>query len=161
EVVLCPAVDVVERPVVVNGDVVELRHRQIADELPVASAVETLVDAAVAANEIVIGVLRVDPDAVVVDMLPGFAERTERPATVVGNLNEDIHDIDTISVLWVDDKMGIVLGLLVEAVAFLPGFAAIQRAENASVAVDRLDNSVDAIGIRGRGGEANASEVAP
>ena len=69
EVVLRAAVNVVERFRVVGGDVVELRDRKILFEVPVRAAIETLVNSAVATNQIMIGVGRIDPDVVIVDVL--------------------------------------------------------------------------------------------
>ena len=68
-VVLRAAVDVVEGLRVVDRDPVELRHREVRLELPRRAAVPRLVDAAVVAVQEVVGVLRVDPEGVVVDVL--------------------------------------------------------------------------------------------
>jgi hypothetical protein len=56
EVVLGAAVDVVERRRLVGGDVVELRDRQVVEEAPVGAAVVALVNAAVAADPVEVGV---------------------------------------------------------------------------------------------------------
>ena len=68
-VVLRAAVDVVEGLRVVDRHPVELRHREVRLELPRRAAVPRLVDAAVVAVQEVVGVLRVDPEGVVVDVL--------------------------------------------------------------------------------------------
>ena len=158
EVVLGAAVDVVKRTGVVHGDVVELRDRQIGHELPVGAAVEALVDAAVAAHEIVIVVAGVDPDLVIVDVLPFFAERVQRLATVVGNLQVDVHDVEPVGIPGIDDDVGVILGLGVEVVALLPGGAEVMGAKDAALLVGCLDDGVDQIGIRRGRRQADAAQ---
>ena len=68
-VVLRAAVDVIERRVLADGDVVHLRGGQVGFEDPGGGAVEAFVEAAVAAHQVVIVVLRVDPDFVIVHVL--------------------------------------------------------------------------------------------
>jgi hypothetical protein len=65
-VVLRAAVNVIERRVLVHGHVIKLRNRQIALKLPVLGAVEAFIDAAVAADQIVVGIVRIDPQGVIV-----------------------------------------------------------------------------------------------
>src|SRR5262249_53449447 len=109
-------------------------------------------------NEIVIGVLRVDVNAVVIDVLPALAEVAQVLAAIVGNLDQDTHHVDAVLLLGIDDQVRVVLRLLVEAVAFLPGLA-VGRAENAAVAVDGLDDGIDDVRVGGRDGESDAAEV--
>ena len=73
EVILGAAVHVIEGGGVIDGDIVELRDGQIREELPVGALVERFVDAAVAADEVVVGVVGIDPDFMIVHMLPAFA----------------------------------------------------------------------------------------
>src|ERR1051325_8762546 len=83
EVVLRAAVDVVERLRVVGGDVVKLRHRKVLFEVPVLAAIVTLVNAAVATDEVMIGVRRLDPDVVIVDVLVLLPKTAQRAAAIV------------------------------------------------------------------------------
>ena len=69
EIVLRASEHVVERRRVVGRHIVKLRDRQIVLEVPVRPAIPTLIDSAVAANQIVIVVARIDPDFVIVDVL--------------------------------------------------------------------------------------------
>src|SRR5439155_16719349 len=69
EVVLRATEDVVERRRVVSGHVIELRDRQIVLEVPVRAAIPALVNSAVATNQIMICVVRIDPDFVIVYVL--------------------------------------------------------------------------------------------
>src|SRR5260370_25739579 len=82
-VVLRTAVDVVERLRVIHGNVIELRDRQIGFENPVLALVETLVHDAVAAHQIAIVVLGIDPDLVIVHVLAAAGKRRQRAAAVV------------------------------------------------------------------------------
>src|SRR5882724_10805866 len=68
-IVLRAAKHIVERRRVVSGDVIELRDGQVALEKPIRAAVITLIDAAVAADQIMIVIRWVDPDFVIVDVL--------------------------------------------------------------------------------------------
>src|SRR2546423_5855756 len=68
-IVLRAAKHIIERRRVVSRDVIELGDGQVALEKPIRAAVVTLIDAAVAADQIMIVVRRVDPDFVIVDVL--------------------------------------------------------------------------------------------
>ena len=83
KVVLRAAVNVVERLRVVGRDVIELRDWQVLFEIPVRAAIVTLINAAVATNQVMIGVGGIDPDFVVVDVLRSFTQTSQRAATVV------------------------------------------------------------------------------
>src|SRR5262245_1784227 len=158
-VVLGAAVDVVERCAFIHGDVIELRYWQVGDEPPVGGLVMALVDAAVAADEIVIGVVGVDPQAVIVHVAEFGAEVAQRFAAVVGNLAEDIHEIDALGIFRIDDQVSPVHGLALVLVLTLPGFAGVTGSENAPLLVDRLDDGIDHVGIRRRAGQANAAKL--
>ncbi len=90
-VVLGAAVDVVEGLRVVDRHPVELGDRQVLEEALGRAAVEGLVDAAVAADEEVVGVVGVDPQGVVVDVLVLLADPLEGLAAVDGDLQEGVH----------------------------------------------------------------------
>jgi len=68
-IILRAAEHVVERCRVVDRDVIELGHRKIRFEVPIATAIPALIDAAVAADKIMIIVCRIDPNLVIVDVL--------------------------------------------------------------------------------------------
>jgi hypothetical protein len=72
---------------------------------PVGAAVERFVNAAVAADEVVIRVLGIDPHFVVVHVFPAAGQRAERSAAVVGDLDEDVHHVNAVAVLRVDDDV--------------------------------------------------------
>src|SRR5262249_44790017 len=147
EIVLRAAVDVVERSALVDGDVIELGYGQVGHEVPVGAAVEALVDAAIAADTVVLCILWIDPDNVVVDVAPLLAEAAQRPAAVVAHLHVDAHDVDAVGIFRVDVDAGEVHGALIEVVAPFPGLAAIGRAKHATLLVDGFDAGVDDVRI--------------
>ncbi len=161
-VVLGSAVDVVDGRRVVHVHPVELRHRQVGEEVPGGPAVEALVQAAVAADEVVVGVVGVDPDRVVVHVLVALAEVSPGLARVVRDLQEDVHRVEALGVLRVDEDLLVVhraAGVVVAAL--LPGLAAVRGAEGPARLVGGrgLDESVDGVGL-GRGdGEADAAHL--
>src|ERR1041384_280507 len=69
KVVLCAGEHVVERGRIVSRHIVELRDRQVALEVPVRTAVPTLVYTAVTTDEVMFVVVRVDPDLVIINVL--------------------------------------------------------------------------------------------
>ena len=129
--------------------------------MPGQGAVPALVEAAVAADQVVVGVVGVDPDRVVVDVLVALAEVPPGLAGVVGHLEEDVHRVEPLGVLRVDEDLlvvhrrGAVLG------ALLPGLAPVRRAVGAARlgGGGGLDERVDGVGI-GRGDrEADATQL--
>ena len=95
-VVLRAADDVVERLVVVHGDFIELGHGQVRNELPVRAQVPALVQSAVATSQQVVGVVRVEHQRMVVDVLVQLTHFSKSFATVFGDLHTDVHVIDAI-----------------------------------------------------------------
>src|SRR5205823_2423191 len=73
EVVLGAAVDVVKGERVVDVELVELGDREVGEELVVLAAIEALVQTTVATDEEVLGIVGIDPDDVVVDVLVALA----------------------------------------------------------------------------------------
>ena len=148
EVVLGAAVDVVERLVVVDGDLVELGDRQVGEELPGGAAVTGLVQAAVTADQQAVGVVRVDPHGVVVDVLGDHRHAAEALAAVLGDVQPGVQGVDPVGVLRVGDDLLVVLGTARDVVAaLLPVGAGVGRAEEAAGVAGRLDDGVQQVGI--------------
>jgi hypothetical protein len=160
EVVLRAAVDVVEGRRVVGRHVVELRDGEVLFEVPVLPAIPALVDAAVAADEVVARVVWIDPDVVVIDVLRSLAQRLERAPAVVRDEDQHVHHVDAIHVFRIGDDARVVHRRHVVGVAPLPTLPAIRRAEDAAPPLLRLDRRVEDVRVRGRDGEADATEVA-
>ena len=117
EVVLGAAVDVVEGLGVVDRDLVELGGRQVAVETPGGAAVPGLVETAVTAGEQVIGVVRVDPQGVVVNVFVGLGHVVEGLAAVLGDLHPGVHRVDGVGVVGIDDQLLVVLGTAADVTA--------------------------------------------
>ncbi len=159
-VVLGPAVDVVERRVVVGRDLVELGHRQVGHVLPGPAAVERLVDAAVVAVEAVIGVGGIDPEGVRVPVLALVAEGLPGRAAVVADLEEDVHGVDALRVLGIADELLVVVAARSVGAPPLPGGPAVRAAVEAAAVLLGFDDGVEEVRDDGRDGQADAAEVA-
>ena len=161
-VVLGAPVDGVHRGRVVHVHPVELGHRQVLEEAPGRAAVEALVEAPVAPDEVVVDVVGVDPHRVVVHVLVAFAQVPPGLARVVRHLEEDVHRVDSLRVLRVDEYLLVVHGAAGAVISLLlPGLAAVRGAEGAPrlVGGGRLHDGVDGVGV-GRGDrEADASHL--
>src|SRR5688572_29629413 len=125
EVVLRAAINVVERFGVVSCDVVKLRDREVLFEVPSCTAIPALINPTIGTNQIVIGVLGIDPDVVIVDVLVSLAETTNRAAAVVRHHRKHIHDVDSIDVLGIRNDARVVHRCRVKLVATFPTATAI------------------------------------
>ena len=67
------------------------------------AAVERLVDAAVAADDEMVGVVRVDPRPVIVDVLQMLAYAVKRLAAVVGDLEVDVDGVNAVDIFRVGE----------------------------------------------------------
>ena len=159
-VVLRAAVDVVEGRVLADGDVVHLGGGQVLLEVPGGGAVEGFVEAAVAAHQVMVVVLRVDPDIVIVHVLVAGAERGDGAAAIVAHHDVHVHDVDAVGVGRVHLHLGVILALLVEGAALFPGDAVVGGAVGAAAAFGAFHLRVDDAGIGGRLVEADAAEFA-
>ena len=108
-VVLGAAVDVVEGRVVVDGDLVELGDRQVRGVAVGLAAIPGLVQSAIAADDQVVRILGIDPEGVIVDVLPALAQRPERLAAVLGDLEQRVHRVDAVEDVGVGDDLLVVL----------------------------------------------------
>src|SRR5262245_5983578 len=82
-IILRPSIDIIKRRRVISRDVIELWNGQVVFELPIHTAVVTLVNTSITAHQIMFGVVRIDPDFVVIDVLRSLAETPHRTAAVV------------------------------------------------------------------------------
>ncbi len=159
-VVLGAAVDVVEGLGVVDRHAVVLPQRHVGLELPGRAGVPGLVDAAVAADQQVVGVGRVDPQRVVVDVAVLALHPAPALAAVAGDLQEGVEHVDLVDVDRVADQLVVVLraGAHLRAL-LLPGLAAVGGAEDAALAHGRLDDGVDHVRVDRGQVEADAALV--
>ncbi len=150
-VVLCSSVDIVERLGVVHGDTVELGHRKVGLELPATSFVVRFIDSAITADEKMLGVIGVDPQGMIVDMLTSVTQCAPRFPSVFCDPASNIHRIDLIHVLGIGKNAVVVLWTAADIVAhLLPGYSTISRPEKSAAVAGRFDDGIDDIGI-GRG----------
>ena len=106
-----------------------------------------------------IGVVRIDPDVMVVNVL-GFLTKTPQGfAAIVRDHQKNIHDVNAIDVLRIGDDARVVHRRRVEFVALFPTAAAIARAEDAALFVRRFNGRVDDIGINRRDRQADAAHI--
>ena len=161
-VVLGAAVDEVGGRRVVHLHPVELGDRQVRRPLPRGPPVEALVEPAVAAHEVVVGVVGVDPDRVVVHVLVALAEVRPGLARVVRHLQEDVHRVEPLVVLRVDEDLLVVHGAAGDVVAaLLPALAAVRGAEGPARLVGGrgLDERVEGVGLGGGDREPDAAHL--
>ena len=85
----------------------------------------------------------------IIDVFEPFAERPQRLAAVIGDANQHVHYVDPVAVFRFDDEVSVVLSLLVELVAPLPGRPLVGGAEDAALLVGGFDGGVDDIWVRG------------
>src|SRR6185312_10348256 len=158
-VVLGAAVDVVERLGVVHRHVHVLAEREVRLPFPRGGAVPALVEAAVAADEVVIGVGGINPDDVVIDVFVGLAQLVEGGAAVVGDGDGGVEFEDAVGVFGVGGDLSVVHGPGLDGVALLPRCAAVGRAEDAALALGRLDRGVEDARVGRRDGQADAAQA--
>ena len=159
-VVLSPAVDVVKRRGIVQPDLVELRQRQIAEPLPGAAAVKTLIDAAIATGQQVVGVVGINPQHVIVDVLVLLANPTHGLAAVVADLHPGVHRVEAIDHLGICKQFVVVLPTAGHIVgALFPVLAGIGGPVQTAILASGVHHRVDRVRI-GRGDrQANAPDV--
>ncbi len=161
KIVLRPAIHEVEWLRVVDGNAIELDDREIWFVVPCCSAIEALVQSAVAAHEIVVRVVGIDPDGMVIDMLVFFAEVLKRFAAVIRNFQIDIHRVHAIDVLRIAEDLAVVLRAAVCVIAPLfPRRATIQRPIETTFPVRQFHNCKQHVRVHRRNGKANASHIA-
>ena len=135
-VVLQPDVDVV-RPAHVGADDVRQRGGHRVDEVPGLALVPADVETAVVAAHDVLRVLRVDPDAVLIDVAglaaaAGFVERHERLAAVERFRDRQARDVDRLVVRRIDADLAEVHRARVAVADVRPGLALVLGAEDAA-----------------------------
>ena len=67
-VVLRPSVDVIERRAIVDRYIIELRNRQVVFVEPRRPAIVAFINSAIATYQVIVGVIRIDPDHVIVNV---------------------------------------------------------------------------------------------
>ncbi len=162
-VVLRAAVHVVERQRIVEGQLVELRHRQVLEEPPRLAAVVRFVHAAVAAVQDVVRVARHERHRVVVAVLVLLGHAHERLAAVVGHHEARVHLVNPVERVWIGEDLLVVVRARAaadERTALLETLAPVRRAVEAALVGRGLDRRVDDTGVDWGDGEADLPDVA-
>src|SRR5205085_5553034 len=117
--------------VVWHGEVVahrvKLSDGQRIEELEVPAAIPALRNATVITDDNVLGIVRIDPHGVVIDV-NAVSRGAGGLAAVVGEKNWRGRPIDSIRVLGIDAHLRVVEGTRVLIVGALPGRAGVLRA---------------------------------
>src|SRR5262245_25708487 len=158
-VVLRAAVDEIPRRLLIDVHVVKLRDGQVRFEVPVRAAIVAFIQAAVAAYQVIVRVVRIDPDGVVVYVFQPLAQRALRPAAVVRNLEDDVRDVDAVNVLRIADDLAVIHPLRDVRTHTLPGRPLVVRAKDAATLPCRFDRGVDDVVIGRRNGQSDAPQV--
>ena len=133
EVVLRAAEDSIKRLRLVRRDAVVLRDRQVRREAPRASAIERLVHAAVAADDEMVGGVRVDPNRMVVDVLQILAHSAKGAPAVVGDLEHDVDGVHSVDILRVGKYFVVVVAAASESRPCAPNSRRHRASENTPV----------------------------
>ena len=150
-VVLRSAIDVIERLGIIDADAIELRQRQIRFVLPVRSAVPRLVHTAITPDDHVGGIVRVNPQRVIIDMAVAPLRTRETFAAIGCDHQERIEDVNRIYSMRIAHDLVVVhrCGCR-SAVALGPALASISGTEESAFAFLRFDDGIDHIRIRRR-----------
>ena len=120
---------------VVDADLVELRERQVRQLAPVVGAVPADRDAAIATEDEVVGVRRVDPERVVVGVDLGGRVRREVVPPVRGAVQTRTAQVKPLRIVRVDADLAVVHGTVVRGARLHPRLAAVGRLPGARLAV--------------------------
>src|SRR5262245_27004776 len=114
---------------------------------------------AVAADQVIVRVVRIDPDGVVVYMFQPLAQRALRPAAVVRNLEDDVWDVYAVNVFRIADDLAVIHPLRDGRTHTLPGRSLVVRAKDAASLPCGLDRGVDDVVIGRRDGQSDAPQL--
>ena len=106
------------------------------------------------------GIVRVNNQSVVIDVLVSLAKPREIPTAIFGDLQERIQRVDAIKFVRASNDLVVVLRATRNVAAhFLPGSSAIGTAEETTLATGRFHDGVQDFGIVRRNGHADFSLV--
>src|SRR2546429_8239188 len=145
--------------IVVGGHVVELRRRLIALRGPVLATVDGDGGAAVIAVDHAIGIVGIDPQAVMIAV--GGIEAFERFAAIVRTEQAGVGDVHLVGIFGVRPNVGEIPGTLTKTMIVVnqgPGGAAVIA--TVETAFFRFDKRVNHVRIGAGNGHANAAERA-
>ena len=156
---LLSAIDPV-RKLVVGDDVIELRGWLVVPGTPCLAAVHSDGRALVHRQRDDVGILRIDPDRVIVVAAGRALDRSEILACISGFVRRSIRGIDRVFILWIHAHHREIVTAAPDSlfrVHQLPALAGIIGAIHAAVLL-RIHHGVHAIGIAQRNRQANAPQ---
>src|SRR5438132_8902366 len=112
---------------------VELADRQVIEVVPVGHAIVSYVETAVAAENHVPAVVRIDPERVLISVDAAASRGTKRLAAVAGAGHRDAQHVKVVRVAGIDADLAEVHRPGVDAVDSRPRIAAVGRLVNAAV----------------------------
>ena len=98
EVILSSAINSIKWLGIVHRNPVKLRNRQVLLVVPGLAVVPGLINPSVAAQYQVLGIRRVLPKSMVVDVLVLFAKALERSSAVFGPLHVGVHTVQSVGI---------------------------------------------------------------
>src|SRR6266446_1906841 len=104
---------------------VKLAEREMVQMIPALSTIIRLVETAVAANDHVPAVLRIDPEGVLIGVYAAVAFHLEGLAAVLRAIHLHAEDVDDLLVQRIDADLGEVHRPRIEAIDAGPGFTAV------------------------------------
>ena len=136
-------------------------QRQVGDVAPGAGAVEGLVEAAVGADQHVVGVVGVEDDRVVVDVLEARVDPLEGAPAVVGDVHEHVHRVHPVHPVRVGVELAVVLRVDDDVVGHAdPGLAPVGGPVEAASVLGGGGVGVEDVGVDGGDGQGDAAQVA-
>ncbi len=157
-IVLRTAEHPVERLNAVDLQPVELGQWQVLEPVVGLAAVERLVEPPVAADEQVVGVVRIDPEGVVVYVLVTPAQPAPVPPPVVAHRDADVHHVDAVDVHGVGEDLLVVVAAGPAVAHALPADAVVLGAVEAG-AFPCLDDGVHHVGVDRRHRQTDAAQL--
>ena len=145
----------------VGADLVELADRQVVAEEPRLPAVPRDRDAAVAADDQMIRIVRIDPERVIFGV-----DRAEHVAKVSSTVVRDVEpavrseEVDAVAILRIDPNLAVVHRTRIHRRQLVPRVAAIHAAVDAALATGGFDDRVDQPSVAAEDVEADASFLA-
>ena len=159
QVVLRAAMHMVKGPGIVRSHFIKLGNGQIFLEMPATGKVPCFVDAAIAANQQVVIVFGVYPNAVVVNMLVYFTEILDGFTTIVAHFVVGIGNKNTVCIHGVTGKLLVIITAGKRWIALFPTGATIGTAVYAAAFVG-LHYTVQQTLVYGTGINTNPALVA-
>jgi hypothetical protein len=158
-VVLGASVYIVKRFLVIHVDPVELGHRQVGFVEEGGTFIEGFIDASIPADQVVPGILGIDPQGMVVYMTALGADAFPGPAAVQGHFRNGLHGIDLVHIHRIAVNLVIVLSAGVMVAHFFPGGPPVFGPEKSPFFFRGFHDQVKHIAVGRRYGDAHSPDM--